>query len=441
MERVLNLENTIGQRQNKMAKLSLCMIVKDESDFLKKCLDSVKPIVDEIIVVDTGSKDRTVEVAESFGAKVIKHKWNNNFSEARNVSLKHATGDWILVLDADETISEGDLPKIRKLMEKDVDAFALIQRNYFKDRKPTALELSAEGDAYKDSKSYDGWFPSPLVRLFRNNKGYEFTGIIHELIEPSIKQKGGMIKTTSIPIHHFGLEKGADFDTKKKQSYLELGKKQIKLAPNNPKPYYEVGTIYLTDKEYDKAIKLFEKGNQAIESSTNPNEHIRTSGYLNYGLGISYLKKERYEDAIKCFNIVLKNNPENAVSHFFLAQAYTMLNKLKEAIKEYRIAIKLNPKDEENYNNLANLYARTGQFDKAILEFKAALELSPENATIHRNLGAVYFGMKKWADAYKFFKKAVELNHEFEKELGEVIKQLVQVKDRSYDPTYSFSVG
>lgn len=71
--------------------ISLCMIVKDEEEYLPRCLKSIKDIVDEIIIVDTGSKDKTVEIAKSFGANVYYFKWTNNFSEARNESLKYAT--------------------------------------------------------------------------------------------------------------------------------------------------------------------------------------------------------------------------------------------------------------------------------------------------------------------------------------------------------------
>ena len=83
-------------------RISLCMIVKDEEEMLPGCLAAVAEHVDEIVVVDTGSTDRTVEIAESFGANVVEFPWNGSFADARNVSLDHATGDWILWLDADE---------------------------------------------------------------------------------------------------------------------------------------------------------------------------------------------------------------------------------------------------------------------------------------------------------------------------------------------------
>src|SRR5204863_5400745 len=85
-----------------LPRLSLCMIVKNEERFLRNCLESVKDIVDEMVIVDTGSTDSTLDIAREYGAKVIPHVWKDDFSEARNVSLDHATGDWALWLDADE---------------------------------------------------------------------------------------------------------------------------------------------------------------------------------------------------------------------------------------------------------------------------------------------------------------------------------------------------
>ncbi len=91
------------------------MIVKDEEDYIEKCINSVKSIVDEIIIVDTGSNDKTKEIAKKFTDKVYGFKWNDDFSAARNFSISKATKDWILVLDADETISSKDLETIKEL--------------------------------------------------------------------------------------------------------------------------------------------------------------------------------------------------------------------------------------------------------------------------------------------------------------------------------------
>ena len=86
--------------------ISICMIAKNEKNYLEKCLNNIKNSVDEIIIVDTGSNDKTMEIAKKFTNKVYNFRWNNDFSEARNFSLKKAAKDWILMLDADESIKK-----------------------------------------------------------------------------------------------------------------------------------------------------------------------------------------------------------------------------------------------------------------------------------------------------------------------------------------------
>src|SRR3989338_5293163 len=117
-----------------MAKqtISLCMIAKDEEKYLEQCLSSVKGLVDEIIIIDTGSKDKTKEIAKKFNAKIFDFKWVDDFSAARNESLKQAAKDWILVLDADEVIEEKDLGKIKNIVENQEDfaGFQFEQRSY-----------------------------------------------------------------------------------------------------------------------------------------------------------------------------------------------------------------------------------------------------------------------------------------------------------------------
>src|SRR3989344_2135515 len=95
--------------------ISLCMIAKNEEKHLEECLNSVKELVDEVIIVDTGSTDKTKQIAKKFNAKIYDFKWVDDFSAARNESLKHATKDWILVLDADEVLDKEALKVIKNV--------------------------------------------------------------------------------------------------------------------------------------------------------------------------------------------------------------------------------------------------------------------------------------------------------------------------------------
>ena len=147
-----------------MPQISLCMIAKNEQANLKKCLNSVKDLVDEIIIVDTGSTDKTKEIAKKFGAKIVDFKWKDDFSAARNECLKHATKDWILVLDADEAIDENGSKEIKELIKKEYDAYLLPQINYSSSRAIAGLTPSGS------SSEISGYYVSMICRLFRNKK-------------------------------------------------------------------------------------------------------------------------------------------------------------------------------------------------------------------------------------------------------------------------------
>ena len=144
-------------------RLSLCMIVKDEEEMLAGCLEPLRGVVDEMVVVDTGSTDRTVEIAESFGAKVVHFPWNGSFADARNVSLDNATGDWIMYLDADEHIEAEDAPKLRDLLGRTWrEGFNLVETNY------TGGEDTGSATTHL------------ALRLWRRRPEYRFEGRIHE---------------------------------------------------------------------------------------------------------------------------------------------------------------------------------------------------------------------------------------------------------------------
>ena len=164
-----------------MVTISLCMIVKNEEDTLARCLDCIKDIVDEIIIVDTGSTDHTKEIAKNYTNLVYDFKWIDDFSAARNYSFSKATKDYCLWLDADDIISKENQEKLKKLKETltiDID-FVMMQYQIAWDEfnNPTFLY-------YRE-------------RLIRNNKLYLWEGEIHEVITT----KGKIIYSDIIIIH------------------------------------------------------------------------------------------------------------------------------------------------------------------------------------------------------------------------------------------------
>ena len=163
--------------------ISLCMIVKNEEENIIRCLGSIKNYVDEILVLDTGSTDQTPQLAQQLGAVVRYGTWENDFSKARNESIKEARGKWILFLDADEEISEETGRALRELAKKEeAEAYTFNIINYTTRDKDCQKQIGIN------------------LRMFKNNPLYTFQGKIHEQI------KGNILKANpSAKILHSGL--------------------------------------------------------------------------------------------------------------------------------------------------------------------------------------------------------------------------------------------
>jgi glycosyltransferase involved in cell wall biosynthesis len=204
------------------------MIAKDEEKNIARAINSVNSIVSEIVVVDTGSSDRTKKVAAGLGAKVYDFKWSNDFSDVRNFAKSKCTMPWILVLDADEVVSKKDLNKVKALAESNDDACSFVQRTY--SNKPAKLKWNLNDNQYEESKGYAGWTHRGIVRMFRNLAEIKFIYPIHETVMPSVKA----ILHSNIPIHHY-----PENSAPKQELYLDLLRKKIAQHPN-AKSYAEI---------------------------------------------------------------------------------------------------------------------------------------------------------------------------------------------------------
>ena len=409
-----------------MAKqtISLCMMAKDEEKYLEQCLSSVKGLVDEIIIIDTGSKDKTKEIAKKFNAKVFDFKWNDDFSAARNESLKHATKDWVLVLDADENLGKESVAAVKKLVEnKENDAYSFVQKNYT-DSSSVAGFVAEE---HKNTgKTYLGWYGSLITRLFRNKKDYRFSGMVHELVNPSIEAKKGKIAPAGIGINHYG-NSDPDAVKKKMASYLELCKKKAEKA-KDANSYYELGVLYKENNNFDEAVSALSK---AIKSDQ--------SHYMaHYELGVVYEKQKNHDKAVESYKSSLKIK-ENFPSLEGLGACYLKQGKLKDAYSNLIKALELNPNKHTIYNNLGAVFEKGGNYDAAIKILLVGISINPNNKIGYYNLAVAFEKKKDFAKAIKSYEKAAELGHSKKEEIEKRVNSLQKVLLDS--PRYRFKVG
>jgi tetratricopeptide (TPR) repeat protein len=196
--------------------LSLCMIVRDEEEMLGRCLAAVAPAVDEIVIVDTGSTDRTIEIARSFGARVIERAWTGSFAEARNASFEAATGDWLIYLDADEVLVAQDVAALRQLTGQVWrEAFYLMETSF------TGDEEDGTGVVHN------------TLRVFRNRNQYRFEGRLHEQVTGLPHEVPGRVEQTTVRIQHYGyLGSVRDAKAKSQRNIELLRTQQVEGAPN-----------------------------------------------------------------------------------------------------------------------------------------------------------------------------------------------------------------
>lgn len=254
-------------------KISACVISKNEEEHIMRCLSSIVGVVDEIILVDTGSIDHTVDIAKEFGAKIIIKSWEDDFSLQRNTGLSYATGDWIFFIDCDEELDEASRCRIKEVIkDSEYEAYSIIVKNILPN---------------------DNSFEFISIRLFKNRECFRFRGKIHEQIVYSITENYGnnSISYCDLRINHYGYN---PFNTNVKaklnrnlrilHSYVEDEKDGFY--------YFNLGTEYLKLDDKNKSLDCFEK---ALEKSS-PNQGF--SSMLVKRTITTLMDLKRYKDAI-----------------------------------------------------------------------------------------------------------------------------------------------
>lgn len=340
-----------------MTTISACMIVKDAEKHLERCLNSLQGIVDEIIIVDTGSKDTTMEIAQRFGAKIHHFSWIGDFSEARNESLKYATKDWILYVDDDEAFDRRELQQLKSRLEGlDADALIIPKKNFTNKRNIEGWTPSRE------IEGFEGYFISKRIQMFRNHKEIKFSYRLHETVMPSLKEKRFRIREiTDVSLIHYGYGGTRD-------SYVSLVEKELEEHGNNIKVLYEAGVVFLNKSMYDKAIEAFTKVRKI---------HPNFMNTLN-NLGTAYMKKGKFHDAAQVFLDAIDKNEKNISAYNNLAAIFWKVKNYERAEFLLKRGLQIK-KDPRMFYLLALVYKDQDNQDSMEKAIKTGLSYFPQD--------------------------------------------------------------
>jgi len=441
------------------------MIVKDEARHLAECLEGISQIADEICIVDTGSTDETVEIAREYDARTSVFIWCDDFSAARNESLRQCTGDWVLVIDADERIAPEDVAKVRALAEGPTNVcHRFVTRNYTNTETVGEFRPCAPDDPW--ARGFAGWYPSVKVRLFPNRVGARFEGRVHELVHQSLERQGIEPVLCDVPIHHYPFLRTPEQILEKQERYLHLGHEKLAAHPDDPNAYAELGNQYADVRDYASAAGAYRESLKRDPS--NPVVMKDLGGVLHLlkrseeakralklalqldpalaeawrNLGVVYADEKQWPLARECFQRGLDSDPSWADGHRYLSVALEADGRMDEAAAEAQKAVALSPDPKPAlklylhqmlrlekraqareflgglladgaatpaiHNALGELFYYDRLFEEAISHFSEAGRLGSTAA--YNNLGVVLHHQRRYAEAKEAFEKCLEVD-------------------------------
>ena len=326
-------------------KISLCMIVKNEEKQLENCLRSITPYVDEIIVMDTGSTDNTIEIAKKYRAKVYEMEWMGDFSYARNQSMQYAEGEWVLVLDADESVMEWD-DNLRDILQKtkyDAFTYEMIQQ------KETV------------------GFHHTVMRLFRNHINIQYKGKIHEQVmkngKPLKEEEVGHINGK---ILHVGYHEDVVEEKEKDKRNLSLLLQELKEHPNDILVHFHLANQYVKIEDYMRAMYHYK-----IATQNKQNKEVMKSSILK--MIWSLYKLERFYEMFTLLEEGKRMFPDYTDLYYTHAEVLEQVGHEEEAIVLYQMCMRVGEASNGYYSKkgigtilpfqkLANIYRKQLRF-------------------------------------------------------------------------------
>lgn len=376
----------VAKPQAKPARVSLCMIVKNEEHNLPDCLRSVADLVAEVIVVDTGSTDRTKEAARGFGARVYDFPWVDSFAAARNESLRHATGDWVFCLDADHRFDTANRQRLRDLFAALPDglvAYVMGCRNLQDPEEGTGTEVD-------------------LVRLFRNHPEARWQYRAHEQILPSLRRLGGEIRRSDVLIHHIGYESKA----------LRMGKQLLRDRrllemshaedPDDPFILFHLGWHYFVTQGPADALPWLR---WSLERSHPGDSTVRQLYRL---IALCHRQLGQHSEVLSVCQDGHRHFPDDEVLLFQEGQTRRKQNDLAGA---ERCLVRLLGSPDRQYlllggptdlrghkgrNELALVYRAQGRVREAEAQWLAVVAEHPTFAWAWYGLGGLYLELGNW---------------------------------------------
>lgn len=421
--------------------ISACLMVKDEEELLPGCLESIRSWVDEIIVVDTGSTDKTIEIAKSYGAKLFHQPWEGSFSKHRNHTMENATGDWILIIDADEKMVTEDIPLLLKVMSEPIAKIISINViNVYRDRQNRSVFL-------------------PSVRLFKRELGVHYEGIVHNQIKTPDDVP---VVRANVRLEHYGYDLTPEKMKKKFERSKALLLKQLDKNPDHAFAHFNLGqllrtgpddTVTARSKEViihaSKAVELTDPDipaerfihlmaldqlawshfylgqhesalkfcRQALGHKPDYLDLLILLGHVNLDQGKLDEAESKFQDYLACQarydmtnekdNLIITHVDSGVVAYYALACISMLRGDSQTAIERFDKVVKFDERYLEANAMLGQLYLRQNELQLAEKSLLKQINTCQESPDAHLWLGDLYLRQGKIEPAEASYRRAL----------------------------------
>lgn len=377
------------------------MIVKDAEATLARCLESVRGVADEIVIADTGSSDRSREIAAQYHARIFSIPWENDFAKARNQSLVKVSSSWVLVLDADEVLDPEAgkvLPSLLK--HPTITGYMVKIRNYVRKLDSRLWDQQAKPNLsdLPFAREYPAYVEHQNVRLFRRRRDVQFVGRVHETVGFRIAELGMKIAPAGFLIHHLGFVADNETLAKKSLLYREMGRQKVRESADDVMSHFELGIEEFDHfHNYEEAAKLFRRA-----CEINPRFGV---AWLFQGRALAQLGK--HQDALACFAEAEECNPRPEMVGEAKGDAYYRLGDFEAAKRCFEQAIERQGELPQLESKLGFTEVRLGHAANGLDRLRRAVERAPEFLDLHDRLIAAYVWLERLPEAAQAAEKKI----------------------------------
>lgn len=388
----------VARKKASVQKVSFCTVVENGAGFLPRCLSSVQRVADELIIVDTGSTDNTPGIAEAFGAKLYRFSGAKDIGAAWRFAFAKATGDWIVFLEADEELADGDGPKLCSLLSRgEADGYYLTEVNYVGGKLGMDAVLSA------------------AFRVFRNDPRYYSAAEAPEQTVTALQAEGGKVLLSDVRINHYGYLNQSPWKREKARCELAILEEEVSKRPDDKLTRFNLGAKYLCLGQYNRALMELQAAFKklALDKAAHAPALVRN-------IALCLKRSKRFREALQVLGDAIPVYPDYTDFLFLVGCVYAELKDYSAAAKAYQECIKRGEAGTsrasqpgvgsyEAWFGLGQVYERVGYWEGAVQAYTNALKGKKFLGRPIHGLGRILIGREDDAGVKAFFERHLDM--------------------------------